>query len=239
MILIDDRTGSAELEPLISCDTLVCRLDYADFAWPGFGPDGPVMVGVERKALHDFIQSMTTGRLSGHQLVGLTQQYDWVYIIVEGIWGPDRKTGILKTNRGKWRTVHHGSRTFMARDLYNFINSMTILCGIVVVQTSNKWETGKWLEACHSWWQKDWDKHKSHLQFHKPVTYASLRKPDLVTRVASQFDGIGWDKAKALGRRFPLLEDLLFATKEDLMEVDGIGPKLAESIIRQRNGGSK
>jgi len=235
LILVDDRTGAIELAPLLGSPSVTCRLEYADFAWSGNGPEGPVDVGVERKSLLDLLQSMTTGRLSGHQMVGLTTQYDWVYLLIEGIWRPDKDSGILQriNKRGRWVAATQGARRFMARDVYNFTNTLGIMCNVITVTTSSRWETGKWLDANHGWWQKDWDKHKSHLQFHKPVTHAHLSKPNLVTRLASQFDGVGWDKAKKIGSHFAMAEDLIFATKEELMDIDGIGPKIAESIVSQ------
>ena len=233
MIMIDDRTGSAELAPLLSSPTVVCRLDFADFAWSGNGPEGPVDVGVERKSLMDLLQSMTTGRLSGHQLIGLTQHYDWIYLVIEGIWRPDRHSGILqRINRGgKWGPAAQGSRRFMARDIYNFVNTLAVMCGIITVYTSNQWETGKWLDSIHGWWGKEWGKHKSHLQFQKPTVHAHLSKPGLTTRFFSQLDGIGWDKARKLGAAFPTMADVFEA--EDWEKVDGIGPKLAASMAKQ------
>lgn len=236
MILVDSRTGSVEIAPLLQ-KPIVCHLEYADFAFSGNGPSGPVNVGIERKALVDLLQSMTSGRLSGHQLIGLTQQYDWVYLLVEGIWRPDRHTGLLQhiNRQGKWAAVSQGSRRFMARDIYSFINTLQVMCGVITVVTSNHWETAMWLTACHGWWNKDWDKHRSHLQFQKPVVHARLSKPSLVTKVASQFTGIGWDKARKIGEEFGSIGELMEATEEELAEVEGIGPKLAEQIVREIN----
>jgi len=237
MILVDDRTGAVELAELLGAPHVVCHLDYADFCWSGCGPTGPVNVGVERKSILDFLQSMTTGRLSGHQLVGLTQQYDWVYIILEGVWRADREHGMLMrmNHKGKWVAASQGSRRFMARDVWNFISSMGVMCGVTTVATSSKWESAKWLDSIHGWWSKPWTSHKSHLQFHKPVAHAQLSKPGLTTRFFSQLEGIGWDKARKLGAAFPTMKDVLEA--EDWAVVDGIGPKLAKSIAKQIWGG--
>lgn len=238
MILIDNRIGSAEIAQYITQPHMLCKLDYADFSWPGNGPDGVVTIGVERKGVMDLLQSMTSGRLSGHQLIGLSAEYDKVYLLVEGIWRPDKKTGVLMRvgNNGKWVAAAQGSRRFMARDVYNYFNTLQIICGVTVILTSNQWETGKWLDTCYGWWSKEWNKHKSHLQFQKPVTHAQLVKPNLVTRVASQFNNIGWDKAKKIGKRFKLLKDFMEADEDDLMEIKGIGPKLAKSIVLQKKG---
>ena len=235
MILVDDRIGAVELSPLLSSPTVTCRLEYADFAWSGNGPDGPVDVGVERKSLLDLLQSMTSGRLSGHQMVGLTQSYDWIYLLVEGVWRPDRHNGTLMRvgGKGKWIAASLGSRRFMARDIFNFFQTLQILCGVIVVQTGNKWESAKWLDSAHGWWSKEWTAHKSHLQFQRPTAHAQLSKPNLVTRVASQFDGVGWDKARKIGEKFTLPE-LMAASTSELMKIDGIGKKIALSIFEQK-----
>jgi len=236
MILVDDRTGSAEIAPFLSSPNVVCRLPFADFAWSGFGPTGPVDVGVERKSLLDLLQSMSSGRLSGHQLVGLTQHYDWVFLLVEGVWRADRRNGMLMRvgAKGKWIPAAQGSRRFMARDVWAFFHSLSIICGLQVVTTGSRWETARWLDASHGWWSKGWEKHKSHLQFHRQERFAHLTKPSLATRVWSQFEGIGWDKARKLAAHFPSMDSIMAATREELEEVEGIGPKMAESIINQR-----
>lgn len=240
MILVDDRIGSVEIAPLLSSPTVVCSLSFADFVFSGNGPKGPVDIGVERKSLMDLLKSMTTGRLSGHQLVGLTNNYDWVYLLVEGVWRPDRHNGMLQrtSGRGKWVAVAQGSRRFMARDVYNFIQTLQVMCGVIAVRTSSTWETARWLDACRGWWGKEWKKHKSHLQFQKPVTHAQLTKPNLVVRMASQLEGIGWDKAKKIGEKFDNMGDLLNAPVSAFMEIDGIGGKLANSIVCQLEGRS-
>lgn len=231
MILIDNRIGSAEFKNIVSVPSVLCHLDYADFAWSGNGPDGTVNVGAERKSLLDFLSSMTSGRLSGHQLIGLVRDYDFVYVIVEGVWKADRKSGVLmRPAKGKWEEVKQGKRKFMAREIYNFMNSLSVICRVLPVYTQGKEETARWMESCYSWWQKKWESHKSHRQFNKVVDHAFLQKPNLVTRMAAQIDGIGWDKAQKLGEAFSCMGDLALANVEDIMLVDGIGEMLAQRI---------
>ena len=236
MILIDSRTGSAELAPYLKTPKIICHLDYADFAFTGNGPQGPVFIGVERKALLDLLGSMTSGRLSGHQLTGLRDAYDHVYLLVEGIWKADRRSGVLmRPVKRRWIPVTLGSRRFMARELYNFINTLAVICGVHVVFTSDPYETGQWLDATFAWWTKPWNKHTAHQQWHMPDEVASFTKPSLTARLWAQFDGVGQDRAQKLAERFRLPEDIIFATMEALMQIPGIGKKGAESIIRQRN----
>jgi ERCC4-type nuclease len=236
MILVDDRTGSGDLAPLLSSPNCLVRLDFADFLWVGNGPEGPVNVGIERKSLLDFLNSMVTGRLSGHQLVGLVD-FDYPYVLIEGVWRPDRHSGILQRigKGGRWVAAAQGSRRFMARDVYNYLTTLQVICGVRVVQTSNRWETARWLDSTYRWWQKPWSGHKSHLQWVRDATSpVALSKPNLVARVAYQFEGVGWDRARKLAGIFPDLWSFLGAEAEDLEEVEGIGPKIAASIVAQR-----
>ena len=67
-------------------DSIIVRMDYGDAMVTGNGPCGQVDIGIERKRIGDLVNSITTGRLSGHQLPGLLAQYYKVYIIVEGMY---------------------------------------------------------------------------------------------------------------------------------------------------------
>ena len=124
----------------------------------------------------------------------------------------------------------------MVRDIYNFINTIQVICGVVVVATANKWETARWVDSIYGWWDKEWDRHKSHLQWNKPTGKARLAKPNLVTRMASQLDGVGWDKAWKIGAKFPTIWHFLSAGLDEFMEIDGIGPGIARSIGDQLEG---
>lgn len=88
MILIDDRTGSRELAPLfkqLGQPFKIIRLEYADFAFDGNGPDGEVVkVGIERKTVPDLLQSLASGRFADGQLPGLQATYNHFYIFIEG-----------------------------------------------------------------------------------------------------------------------------------------------------------
>ena len=238
MILVDYRTGSVEFAPLLSSHQSVCKLEFGDFAWSGHGPEGQASIGVELKRLPDFLKSMTSGRLSGHQLIGMLEQYDFVYILIEGSWRPNSNTGLLEVPKGKtWVPASQGSHRFMARDFYNYINTLQVICGVIVVTTYNKQETAKWLDSCYRWWNKKWEAHKSHLQFHAPVNpskrprYVRLTRPNLTTLIANQIPGIGVDRAKKLGKVFATPRGLFEASEEELEWIDGIGSVSAKKIM--------
>ena len=215
------------------------HLAYADFAFEGHGVDGDVLVGVERKRIGDFVNSMCTGRLSGHQVIGLLNAYHYVYLVVEGVFRANPRDGMLEVWKHKaWYPYAAGKRQFMARDIWVFMNTLEVVCGIRCYHCATDTDTAAYVGALHQWWQKEYEAHRSHVQ---PRVEDSVRlfKHSTVRRVAAQLDGIGWDKAKALDNRYTSVEELVGATEAELREVDGIGKTLAASIYRQLHGGGR
>lgn len=237
MILIDDRKGSAELAPMLSTKTILCSLEFADFAWAGNGPDGPVNVGVERKTIGDLVQSMVSGRLQGHQMQGLNDEYDRVYLLVEGIWRPDPRSGILQLFDGRrWRDYSRGRRKHTAAAIYRFINRMVIAYGMIPVYSCKAVESAMWLDAVHGWWSRKWEQHDIY-QAHEPPAPAQFTKPNLVARVANAFDGVRWKRAREIGKCFRTPGEFIAADEGELVKVKGVGKVIAKSIISQRGGG--
>ena len=89
-IFIDDR--ETDLIPVLSkldVPSQAVRLEYGDVMWEGLGPNhSEVLVGCERKKLSDLVNSMKDRRLSGHQLRGMSQAYDYRLLWTEGQWRP-------------------------------------------------------------------------------------------------------------------------------------------------------
>lgn len=239
MILIDYRSGSKEVAAHIHVPHQITKLDFGDFTFLGCGPDETMMpIGVERKTVMDLVSSMVDGRLSGHQLHGLLATYDHIYLVVEGLWRPRAKDGVLERwRRGKWIPLELGQRRFMARDVGNYLNTLAVVCGVKVWRTDSIKHTGRWLSDLHGWWGKPWEKHQSHMQHYSPpAPTVFLRKPKIVQRVAKEFKGVGWDKAGSLARTFPTVVDLILADEKQLQQADGIGKGLATSIRREITG---
>lgn len=241
MIRIDYRTGSKELDPYIHSKHEIATLDYGDIDFIGMGDDAPAYVCIERKVIGDLISSMSSGRLSGHQLIGMLEHYTHIYLLVEGIWRPNPQTGVLEKLRGKkWTPVHHGSRKYMARDVYNYINTLAVICGVIPVFTDTIQQSGYWIDCLYGWWSKEWKDHKSHLKFHRqeanvPKKNRSviLRKPTSFERIVSGISNIGWSTAVELKKYFGSVMELSLASEEQLTKVPGIGPKTAQKIIKE------
>lgn len=240
MILVDDRVGSKELFPLIKSPKVRCHLDFADFAFGGNGPEGPINIGVERKTVEDLMSSMRSGRLSGHQIIGMRKEYDRIYVLIERPVRCNPKTGLLESAKywqKRWRPVGHGKKRYLAKNFWNYINSLQMIAGITVVYTHTKTESARWIDSTFMWWNKEWSDHQSHEMTYDPGLFAQLRKPNLTTRVAMQFQGVGSKLAKRIGERFKTPKELFSSYVEELQEVEGISHNKAMSIYRQYEEG--
>lgn len=247
-ITIDDRTGSAELYPIIKRSGLPCslgRISFGDICFIGTGSEGtPIPVGIEYKKVRDVLQCMTNGRFAGHQLPGLVNSYQSIYLLVEGEIRPHPSSGVLeiKSHKGFWYEGTVGARRFMYRDLVKWLLTMSIKGGLSVVQTNSLQETGVWLSALYNWWGGDgnggWDSHKSHLAFNVSADIrfgagrdrALLVRPSIFRRIAAELPGIGYDKSSEIEKFFGSLEYLFAADEGTLAECPGIGKGIAAKV---------
>src|SRR5207247_1571928 len=98
-VRIDPRAGSGNLLVWLQRLGIPSRhewLEFGDAEMVGRGPDGlPVLIGIELKALGDLVTCFIDGRLTGHQLPGLIDRYEVVYLLIEGRMLRDEH-GILK-----------------------------------------------------------------------------------------------------------------------------------------------
>lgn len=244
MLRLDYRAGSGELKDLFKpygVRVTRAKLDFGDFDWLGRGPTGECGVVVERKRMDDgdFIASMQSRRLSGHQLPGMAASYDYAYLIVEGIWrpGPD---GELQIQRwGKW--VSQGVH---ARAINNYLMGLCLRAGVIVWRTANKEETVAFIvDQYRMWTEKDWEKHTSHDQVYTSTNMSAGIKLTLKPRtiapveiVAMQLPGVD-RKARAVAKYFRNVDDMVNANLNDWTKIPGIGKEGARKIIAWLHGG--
>lgn len=242
MITIDSRKGSGELAPLFpqTIPTTLSHLDYGDFFFLGRGEgDTLVTIGVERKAIRDLVNSMVTGRFSGHQLPGLVNTYNYNYLLVEGAWRYDHRTGVLQTQNGPfWNDLCLGQRRFMAREIVSFLNTVQVKAGVMVVYTNDKTETVQTVSSLYGWWNsKNFEDHTSHLMPNKARkgSHGEIRlsKPSLVRRVAAEISGIGWGLSKVVDQYFPSVLHMVMADEREWRKIEGIGPLKAKGAVEE------
>ena len=240
-ILVDSRVGSKEIAPFLTTQKLpveLLTLEYGDFAFEGNGPDGPVLVGVERKRLTDLLTSMRTGRLAGHQLQGLLSTYSPCYLLVEGIFrrGSD---GVLespawgKDARG-WAPVRVGVQGFLFSEMDNFLTSLENIAGLKIRYTSSQTQTAQTLASLYAWWGKPWLKHRSLGVVYTPApSTIDLVEPSLLKKIAVQLPGVGWEKSVAVERKWRTVVDMILAEEKDWESLPGFGKTLARRIVNE------
>lgn len=245
MILVDDQAGSKDLFPYIKSltpDAVMSRIDppFGDIAWWGNGPNGSsVSVGVEYKQIDDALDCMVSGRFTGHQALGMIENYNRRYLLVEGRIRVDRTNGNLQKLRGdRWQDIVRGGRVVKDLDLEHWFTTIEEFGQFRVKLTYDEYQSARWVVAKHSWWvYKTWDEHDAFKQFYVPPPPAALfQKPSLLRRVVKELPGVGWDKSLAVEARFPNVRAMACANEKDWQEVDGIGKTISTRIVRAVTG---
>lgn len=235
MLRLDSRTGSGELEKLFKpygIQPLLCRLDFGDMDWIGNGPSGECAVVVERKRIDDLIQSMQSKRLSGHQLPGMAEQYDYCYLIVEGIWkcGDD---GNLLVSNGGWH-----KRGIAYRAVTSYLSTLQLKAGVNVWRSVNEYETVSYVIDQYRWWtQKRWAEHQAHEAVYAPadptvgrrLTFRP-REISLLEKMSMQLPGVD-KKAREVAESFKSVQQMANADVERWIKIKGIGKTGAERIV--------
>ncbi len=243
MIRLDPRAGSGELAPLFTpygIRPTIGTLPFGDIEFEGQGPHGECMVGIERKRITDLIQSMQSKRLSGHQLPGMAERFDYAYLIVEGIWrpGPD---DALQINNGSWSTGPGRAMSYRAIDAY--LSTLELKCGMIFRRTATDRETVAVVMNLYHWWRdKSWADHRAHEAVYAPADpivgrrfFLRHRKPSLVEAIAMQLPGVD-RKASAIAKHFASVHAMLSADAKVWAEVDGIGKIGAKKIVEAIRG---
>lgn len=230
MIFIDTRSGSKDLLEYID-DAIPTTLKYGDIYFSGNGPEGDIEIGIERKRIGDLIQSITSGRLSGHQLPGLLEEYGKVYIVVEGAWITDRHSGVIKVYRhGKFLPL--GSSRFITKRLLGYLTAINALTHICILNTLNAYETAVLIEELYRWWNQPWDKHTSLLNVRRVIPVPIYIRPgefSQLREIALTLPGIGYDRVRAIEEAFgDSVERMFNASIQDWGAIEGIGKVTAK-----------
>lgn len=229
MIYVDKRQGSIELVvPLQTrgVSVEITTLEYADACFIGHGPGGhDVLVGIERKTIRDLLQSMTSGRLSGHQLPGLVQHYAYRWLLVEGRYRESADGFVEIPWKTGWETVRV---TYSAVE--SFLLTVGLKAGVTVQRTYDLRGSAAWLALLHQWWTgKAWKEHRSHLALHQPSDQGLWSKPGLVHRMAAQLPGID-EKAAVVAQHFRTVSEMVQASEGAWRQIPGIGKVTAARV---------
>lgn len=253
MIRVDDRVGSRDLvKPLraMGRKAELTRLPFADVAFAGNGPTSTrLRIGVEIKTLGDLCQSMTSRRLSGHQIPGLIAAYDVVVLVIEGLWKPTAEGGIVAYAHGGWRPIR---ARLSYSQIIGYVHTLEMRADVHAHRTMTRAETALLISTLYAWWNgKPWELHGAHLALESPLhRYRDsilLRAPDETQKAFAAYDNIGFHRSAAFAERFPNMRALCRAGVADIAAVkvparrrEGravrIGVKRATSLWRALRG---
>lgn len=228
MMWVDNRKGSAELFIPLSARRVpveLTTLQYGDCCFVGHAAQGDVLIGIERKTIRDLIQSMTTGRLSGHQLPGLVEHFAYRWLLIEGRYreSPD---GFVEL---PWKTGWEVVRLQYSA-LENYLLTVQLRAGVSVQRTYDLRDSAHWLALLYRWFTaKEWQEHRAHLALQQVADPSMWLKPNLVHRMAAQLPGID-EKAKDIAGKFPTVADMVTADEVTWRSIPGIGKVLAKRI---------
>lgn len=235
-LLVDRATGSIELaEPLsaLGLPVEVMHLEYGDIAFSGRGEKGaPLYIGIELKKIGELVTSLRTKRFQGHQLLGLTRDFDRRYLLIEGDFHSDTQ-GRTVVFRGPGRPKPlPGSSN--AVTLEQEILNIQTRGGCWVRHTTTRKDTLRFIQACFRYWtDADLDSHKSHLAIYAPDLDRRLMLPiSLKRQVAAQLPGIGYLRSQKVDAHFKSIQDMMNASVEEWLEVEGIGHETASKLVK-------
>jgi ERCC4-type nuclease len=210
-------------------------LEFGDFAFEGRGPLGSIMVGIERKSLHDMLRCIDDARLSGHQLIGMKQMYTVRVVILEGHWKYHNPEGWLMEgfNGGtSWGYCRPGGQRQLYSKLYRYLISLQ-LGGFLVTYSRDVRHTAYNVCEWFHYWQKKWEQHTS-LQEMQKLNLPTLNfKPTLVRKWAADIEGVGVKLSDLAERQFRTPFRLANADEEEWLKIPGIGVRTAQSIVRE------
>jgi len=241
VLIVDSRAGSKELQPKLT-DSILGSLEFADIAFMGMVGTKPAQIGIEYKKIPDLISCIRNGRFAGHQLPGMQRDYDFIYLIIEGICKRG-KDGLLETpRRGGWKAYTHGG-AFMFADLHSWLTTMEAKGGVRVRWTRNQAETIRMIRSLYNWWvKKKWEDHRAHMVFDTSGAPATALNHTLIRRIAKELTGVGWEKSAKVASHFTkvnpkhAIHSMMNASVTDWQQIEGIGKILSAKIVKELKG---
>ena len=173
------------------------QLESADYILSG-------RVGVEKKAIYDFVSSIVDGRLL-EQVKYLKKNFERSLLVIEG------EEDIYSV-----RKVH-------ANAIRGMLAAITISYGVPILYTKNAKDTAGLLAVIA---KREQDKDRDYsLHERKPVGLKEQQE-----FIVSSLPGVGLNTAKVLLEHFGSVERLVRASLDELQKVEGVGDKISQRI---------
>ena len=212
----------------------VAELPYGDFCFDGYDSKGPIVIGVERKRLHDMLQCIDDARYNGHQRVGMSKFYRESWLLIEGHWRYHDPKGLLMEGNGQaWWECKPFGRHVLYSKLRRYLFSVS-RSGVEVMYTRDMTHTAYDVVELFHYYQKR--NHTAMLEIHKPNIAVLHGKPTLVRKWAESIDGVGQVYGAAAARLFKTPIGLAMSEPMEWQGIPGIGAKKAADICKQIEG---
>lgn len=242
VLLVDNRDGSCELaEPLTARGLPVrsLRMPYGDLAWVGRGLKGcQVSVGVEFKRLQELVGSLRTERLQGRQMIGMRDEFDYSYLLMEGELLYDTQGTLLK------RVIYRGRETLESlpgqmtiSELLMRLNVLHLCGGLTPILSPSREDTLQLISALYrTWTDKDLDQHRSHIAMYNAPPLVPISQQRMTLKTLPR---IGMRASKAVADHFGNNLGRAFAASvEEWAGIEVIGDngkprKLGKAVARE------
>ena len=229
MILLDKRAGSHELKaPLTALGLPVeeTTLDYGDLLFEGRGEQGkPVTVAIEYKKLSELVTSLRTGRLQGHQALGM-QTFDFRWLLIEGELIYDKRGKLLRRKGRRSFGLLGGGMS--VGELFKRLLVLQLRLGLTPMLVRQRRDALKFIEALYrTWTDADLDQHKSHIAVYDPPTLIPLSDE---RKLYMRLPGVGVKTSGLIEKHFRSPIDAFTRHRLEWQEIEGIGPKTATQI---------
>jgi len=239
VIEIDSRVGSKEFDVYfkkLGVPHTLTTLKYGDFAFTGNGPKGTlVRVAIERKTWPDFIGSTISSRFNGDQLIGLTEDYDSVYLYLEGRSRCNPDTGLFEYMGNKaplWTTGY--SKPISWHAIKAKLTTFEY-CGVKLDYPENPEATALHVASLYQWHAREWESHNSHRQI-KDISF-DLSRASKVAKVARAL-GLGHQGARRAELAWETVKDMVNAPVDDWIWKDVVKTK-AQAIKLWKAGNTR
>ncbi len=167
-------------------------------------------VAVELKKVPDFVASIIDGRLL-EQVRGLKKNFEKAVVIIEG------EEDIYSV-----RKVH-------ANAIRGMLASIVLDFGVPVLYTKNPRDTAGLLAVMA---KREQDKGRD-FSYHASKPRSMKEQQEFIV---SSFPSIGVNTARILLQHFGSVKEVVNASKEEMMKLEGIGSKTADGIIGMVEG---
>ncbi len=206
-VIIDNREPKELIVELAKdLDTKVKQLITADYIIQTKNTDGKeIQVGIERKVLNDFLNSIIDKRII-QQLLRLKENFQVPLLIIEG------------------HENIYMIRNFHPNAIRGMLASIAIDFQIPILQTKNYRDTASLIKIIAKRLKKQTST-ISLLKKRKPPTLKEQQE-----YIIESLPGIGAILARSLLKKFKSVKSIINASEEKLQKIKKIGPKKAKLI---------